>query len=294
VNRLVALAVIALASPALAETRKPVPGKFERAAGEAFARAVAEEDRGQLGFAIEQYEASLDIAMHPSTVYNLAGVQARHGKLRDAIVSYEMYLALAPNAPDRKQVLDTLAALRARPSTVWIHARNEADPAALDLSVAYILVDGDIISRPGTIKRGGGSKQGIQAKVGFGAHTIDVVTAVTSFHRSVTTTYGDALDVDVYGRPKRESNVVLHAPKFTVAVPGVEINSYGSRFAVPPGRRRVKLQDREFECAPIELDVPSGDSVLYLRVAPTELQTLRYDNPERCRTLSVTKRVLAF
>jgi tetratricopeptide (TPR) repeat protein len=65
--------------------------------------------------AIEEFERAVRLAPQwADAYYNLGMVQARAGRLREAIANLKRYLELAPNAPDAAQVRDEIVALEYR------------------------------------------------------------------------------------------------------------------------------------------------------------------------------------
>lgn len=65
--------------------------------------------------AIEEFERAVQLAPQwADAYYNLGMVQARAGRIREAIANLKRYLELAPNAPDAAQVRDEIVALEYR------------------------------------------------------------------------------------------------------------------------------------------------------------------------------------
>jgi len=292
-RRLVIGCVLALlAVPALADSkRKAAPDKFVRAAGDVFAKAAKAHDRGDLHAAAKLYAASLELAPHANTVFNLAAVSAALGELYDAVAHYEMYLALAPDAPDRAQVRALITELSARRGTLWIHTPAR-ETTVLDLTEAYILVDGAIVATPGTLKS---AVTGIKVPILHGQHEIDSISSVSYDVEDVELRYGQSAEVKTYESAAHDGNVIVRSPyAVRVHLEDKPFQEYKDRRKVAPGKHWVRVFDRTYECPPIEIEAPKGDSVLYLRVTPAEVAKPPTQTPARCRTMTVVKRVLAF
>ena len=129
--------------------RKGTPDKFVKAAGEAFRAAVAADKAGALRDALGLYQKAFAISPHPSTIYNIADVQRRLNLLPQALKSYEIYLAIAPTAADKAQVEALIDKLNKTPGMLWISSPAPSNPQAIDLTDAYILIDGEIKKQPG-------------------------------------------------------------------------------------------------------------------------------------------------
>jgi hypothetical protein len=282
-----AIALIgALASTALAEpARKSSPDRYARAAGEAFAAAAQAEDRGDLDAAAHLYAKAYEISPHPSTIFNLAQVQARQGRAFDAAVSYELYLALAGAAPDRAEVERMIAEMLARKQSV------ELFTSTIDLATAYVIVDGVIALRPGEAKPVQlGGDQRLKVEMAAGVHHVDVVTALSLGSAEVKLAYEG-----ISAPPRVDGNVIAASPEISLAYRGHHLPFFAHRFTADPGRQTLAIYDRTYECAPLSIDVPKNGDVVYAYVAPVELPYLGAANgPERCRKLEYKTLRLTF
>src|SRR4051812_23325132 len=71
-------------------------------AKEWFSRAEAAEAASDPIAAVKAYQCSLHMVPHAFTAFNLARLAEKTGDLELAIESYDAYLKLAPEAPDRE------------------------------------------------------------------------------------------------------------------------------------------------------------------------------------------------
>jgi len=294
--RTLACVVLLLATAASAEPkRKAAPDKLEKAAGEAFAKAMDAQDRGKADEAARHYQTSLTLAAHPNTAFNLAELYVAKKKLRDAIVHYELYLALSPEAADRTAVRALIGELTARRGTLWIHEPAK-EASVLDLGAAYVIVNGEIVSRPGTLK-GSAKQQGVKHPVLRGYYHVDVISPVTYDDVDFRLDYGEDRELETSARKPLVGNIfgrVSDADDIDLTLNGVGLDRSSTRIQVKPGKHWIKVHDRGFECTPIEIDAPKGENVLYIRVVPTEILDAPREGPERCRKLSIVKHVLKF
>lgn len=83
-------------------------------AREWFARAEAAENAGKDFEAVRAYSCSMRMAVHPSTLYNLARVAERSGDAELALKSYQAYLVLKPETEDKEAVKAKIRDLQAR------------------------------------------------------------------------------------------------------------------------------------------------------------------------------------
>jgi hypothetical protein len=282
---------------AAAPKRKPVPDKFVQAASKAFGEGVAAEDKGDLDAAIALYSRAFEISPHPSAAFNLAEVQVRKGLIGAALASYEVYLALAPTADDRKQIEALIVELATRPQPVelWWDAKDPVDAPAVE--DAYVLLDGDIVFKPGEAKAvDRGAHRAVLVKAPPGPHTIDVVTAI-----SFATL---AIEVPVERDPghqlrlpsRVDGAMIISAPHpLGVTFRTKPLAVGGERLPAPSGVHLLAVHDSTYECPPVPITVPSNGEVAYTHVMALELPKLPVlHRPERCRKLAVKQRRLAF
>lgn len=292
-----ALLLLLLVSPALADdaaVRKGASDKFAKAAGEAFKAAVQADKDGDLRTALGLYEKAFAISPHPSTIYNIADVQRRLNLLVLALKSYETYLAIAPNAPDKKDVEATIAKLQATPGMLWVSSTPPSDSRSIDLTSAYILVDGEVKKQPGVEIHAGpyGYREGWGIDLRGGDHVVDVVTSVSYGGEECKFGPAENHECTVTAPPRTDGAVVFNSSDrgLEVRLPGKGRREQREvRFELPAGKQRLLLRDRSFECPSIPIDVPKGGDVVYVFVSTTQ-----YDRLERCRDVTVTTKKLHF
>ncbi len=100
--------VLLLAMPAVAE---PTPEELARAH---YVSAQSYYRQGRVGDALREFQEAYRIAPRPAFHYNIAICQEKLGQEEAAIVSYQRYLAEAPDAEDRAAVEEHVSLLRAR------------------------------------------------------------------------------------------------------------------------------------------------------------------------------------
>lgn len=299
----IGLALLALAGIATADdkpTKRKAPDKYTKAAGEAFAAAVAADEAGDQDKAIGLYKKAWKISPHANTAYNLGDVAQRDGDLRDAMFWFEAYLALAPKASDRDAVTKTIAALAATPAILYIPEKgvdSRSSNEALEIANAYIFVDGTLVSKPGNQPqtRSGHSWPGIWVEVsGLEEHVIDAVSSIS---------YGEGMHTRCSPPPGRETvcsptmpdivpgNVVIggHDAELRVRIEGKDGHLVGRRIELPPGKHTIGITDRSYECTPLTIDVPADDSVRYVHIR-TEGDRL----VPHCRPLKISQQLLTF
>ena len=125
-----------------------------------------------------------------------------------------------------------------------------------------------------------------------GEHQIDVVTAVTHASTTCMVKPGARTACTVRAPPRIDGALVLSgADRLRVVVsPDRKHGDINKRVTASPGKRRLMVRDRAYECAPLVVNVPADDS----HVAYAYLGTREYDRLERCRTLTVRQHTLAF
>jgi len=278
------LLVALLAGTAVADGTKKKPDKFQQAAGEAFDEATKADRDGDLRTALGLYQKAFEISPHPSTAYNMGDVQRRLGDIKAAIRSFETYLVLAPNAPDRKQVDATLDKLVKTRGTLILVSPPASDPNAVDLLKAYILVDGVLVMKPHA------QKGSIEVEVDAGEHTIDVVTSLTYGTSTCRVGPTERYDCYVRAKPRIDGHVVVSIGDRGISAltepRGKRLAD--ERFDLPAGRRMLLVRDRSYECPVVTLDVPSGNDIAYVYISSSEYEF------ERCRQLEVKPLRLRF
>lgn len=291
-----ALVVIALlaatASAQPKSQRKAAPDKFTKAASEAFNAAVTADNAGDLRTALGLYQKAHAISPHPSTIYNIADVQRRLDMLRLAIRSYETYLAMAPDAKDRRQVEAVIDQLAKTPGTLVIVSSEPSDPQSIDLATAYVLVDGKLLRRPGPLAPVGPRKSpGVSLQVPPGEHVVDVVTALTYARRDCDVGPGEQRYCELEADPRIDGNVVISASnrQLDILTERRGNDLIYKRVELSPGKHRLLVKDRSYWCAPLALDVADGgNTVTYAFVGTTE------HDFKRCRKLDIERHRLQF
>jgi hypothetical protein len=282
--------VLALAgSSAGAEPKpKPKPDKYARAAGEVFAQAAEAAQRNEVSKAIRLYEEALELSPHAHTAFNLAELQARDRKLRAAVLNYELYLALAPAAPDRKEIEAVIAELERRPATVLLETRSDEAPRAMDVTQAYVFIDGELVLKPGAAKPTNGV---IELPVAPGRRRIDVVTALSFFTDVINLEPGHPRNrVTPKAHARIEGNVVITSLGPSARIGGDSMDR-GVRLEFQPGTYALRVESQGRECVPLELSVgKNADEVKYVHLKRAE----PYPLSGRCPKLAVKQHTLVF
>jgi len=97
-------------------------------AREWFARAEAAEKAGKDVDAVRAYTCSMRMAAHPFTALNLARVAEHSGDVELALKSYQAYLTLKPDAPDKEEVTAKIGDLQAKIKEVKEISGGEESP----------------------------------------------------------------------------------------------------------------------------------------------------------------------
>ena len=105
---LIALTVGLGAPPAEAQTRGQI-----RRARVLFARGLRQYDRHRYTAALRTFTRAYQLASAPAVVYNIAQCHVALGDEEHAIESYELFLQLSPDAPNRAEVERKVRELRA-------------------------------------------------------------------------------------------------------------------------------------------------------------------------------------
>ncbi|MDX2093953.1 MAG: tetratricopeptide repeat protein [Kofleriaceae bacterium] len=294
---LLGLAVTLASGTSLANPkRKTTPDKFTRAASESFIAAVEADQKGDLRSALGLYAKAFAISPHPSTAYNMADVQLRLNMLTDAAKSFETYLALAPTAPDRTDVERLIDKLLKGLTVLTVTTTSASDPNAISFKWAYVLIDGVIVKKPG-----GAPTDTAAPKLNFdvvpGRHTVEVITDVTYGKRECELKPGEQAECEVTAPPRTDGTIVISGDSQLSIwlVPPARNggrrpdDQIGKRVTLPPGKRKLFLRDRNFECAPVAVDIPGGSDLAYLNVTTKEV-----DDLQRCRTIDIKRLRLKF
>jgi tetratricopeptide (TPR) repeat protein len=284
--KLALVALVWLGAGAAADPHKPAPDKFAASAATIFDKAVAAESAHHWRNAIELYHQAYDLSPHPNAIFNVAALEAEHGDVEPALVAYQIYLELAPAASDRAQVEARMAELIAqkRPRMLVVGR-------GLVLEDGYVIVDGDIVARPGQIRDGK-----LELAYGRGRHWVAVVTPIsygaTAFGE--TGEYGDTEhSVIVNGQNRADGNLLaLLDYDYAAELEGKPVSHEGVRMTAKPGAHWLKVRDRKHECAPVKLDLPGGEDVQFVYVAPTEW--FDHQELERCRAYGPKQQRLRF
>ncbi|MBA3456218.1 MAG: tetratricopeptide repeat protein [Deltaproteobacteria bacterium] len=237
------LVLVLLSAPLLAGTRA-LPPRLSKAAGDAFNAGQKADAKGDPAEAVKQYRRAYAIAPHADTMFNIADVQRRAKDYDGALTSYEKYLELAPDDPDRKVIEKLVAELRAMPGTLEIES-DEPD--------GKVFVDGKYVGMAP-----------IKVKVPAGTHQIDVITPITHGDMACPVSIGGSRDCRVGAKPRDDGNVVISGSwimggqSWPIGDQRFEVHG---RFTVRPGRYELKIDDDQ--CGPLMLDVKAGDDLTF-------------------------------
>jgi tetratricopeptide (TPR) repeat protein len=252
------LAGVAAAAPAFSPppkpgppVRKPASIAFTADALSEFAEGIMADKAGELEKAEQHYRRAADIDKQPASFYNLADVQRRMEKYKDAIKSYGKYLDAAPDAADRAAVEQLLQTLQATPQIVTIDGE---DPRAV------VFVDGIYVG-----------PSPVSLQLPDGKHVVDRISPTTFEHRMVAAKPLDVDHLHAYGDDK-PGNVVLSAATAVKRTgswrdAGREWD-LPSRFTLAPGRYATQMSG-DYLCNPIAFDVPKGDGVTFVFIDAT-------------------------
>jgi tetratricopeptide (TPR) repeat protein len=101
-------------------------------AGAEFAEGLAAYRRGDFVAAAEHFQNAYLALPHPAPLFNLARSWEGANEISRALEAYERYLVEAPTAPDRNEVVERIAMLRARPAQVFISSEPPGARVFLD------------------------------------------------------------------------------------------------------------------------------------------------------------------
>lgn len=233
---LVMLVVLALgAAPASADRREE--------ARRAFSAGQNSDKSKQWRQAIEHYLRAFELVPHHFAAYNIAIDYEHLGELREASIWLNRYLELAPDAPDRDQVMRLIVELKLRPAKLTV----QSSPTG-----ATVFVDGQKVGvtpyeRP---IRGGGRRVAVELR---GVRE----------ERDVVLQFGEPQTVDfrlsgvpAESRPSEPVNAPGSSPSVegetvlvvrgfpvgaNVAIDGQVVGTLPARVAVTPGPHRVEV-----------------------------------------------------
>ncbi|MDB4960154.1 MAG: Tetratricopeptide repeat [Myxococcales bacterium] len=247
-------------------TRKPASATNSTEALEMFVDAIIADKAGDLSRAMDRYQRMVRLAKDdPNALYNLADVQRRLEHYYQAVESYKKYLALVPDAPDRKEVARIIDLIEKRPSFTVIDGED------LD---AIVLVDGALI---------GPSPAHVFPTPG--GHTADRIGPTSYRHERfyVPPAHTDHVHMNY---EEAEGNVVMSGSSAlplagTWVLEGHKFTLPG-RFTLPPGRYQTYVRSEAESCNRISFDVAKGDVITYVYV------DLKPGQPEQyCKPLTV-------
>ena len=289
---LVALAHTAVADPVRKKT--PTTDKFSKAAAEAFTEALTYDEKGDLATALGLYEKAQGIAPHPNTAYNIGDVYRRMGRISDAILMFETYLSMWPDAPDRKECEVIIDKLVHTTGTLYLITGPKSDPESLTWKDFYVFVDGELVAKLGTQPTpvaGERDKLAIAVQVQGGNHAIDAVSSISYAHSECKIIAGGKDFCSLRGKPRIDGHAVFRSGDRGLGVHKDKNHGfYADRVEVAAGHQRLMVRDRSFECPPLDVEVPGGPNDL----AYVYLDTTEYEGLERCRKLTIKQKKLHF
>ncbi|MBA3392176.1 MAG: hypothetical protein H0T89_06010 [Deltaproteobacteria bacterium] len=285
--------LVGLGGSARAESkRKATPDKITKAASKAFKDAMTAEDKGDLETAANLYEKAFKISPHAATAFNLAEINVQRDDLLDAVAAYQLYLGLAPAAPDRKELEALIGELLRRPGTIQLYWLA-SDP--FDHTESYVLIDGDIVLRPGDAVKV--ETVGKRSQLAFparpGEHLVEIVTPISYDAAAVDVPIGRSVTRKIALPPRVDGNLIASAPHpITIDVGTRSVKINGERLVAPVGTYLLGVDDGSpaRECPPVSITTPRAGELAYVHIMPAELPKLPLQHaPRRCRKL-VTKR----
>lgn len=253
--------------------RKPALEAYSVESLAKFVEAVIADKAGDLGKAEHIYRRLLDEG-HPSTAYNLADLKRRLEHYPYAIDFYKKYLALAPDAPDRKDVENIIRLIETRPPVAVIDGED------LD---AVILIDGKLV---------GPSPYVWMATLG--RHAADRI-GPKSYARRTFSVFAARTEQIHLKYEEADGNVVLAAGP-TMHLAGTwEDNGVSyllpGRITLPPGRYETYVKSDKHACNPISFEVPKGDDITYVYIDVQPRTVKEYCTPltAKQQTIKVPK-----
>lgn len=260
-SRMSAITLVLLTGGALAgpppkapPNRKPASEAYSLEALNKFVDGVIADKAGAWRDAERAYESSLQATPQPNTYYNLADLQRRMERTDKAITSYQKYLELAPNAPDKQEVLGIIDQLQHAPGVLVVDG---------DDAHALVLVDGKVV---------GPSPQVLQLPAG--EHVADRIAPKGMSSRRVRIENGKtqhaaltAYSYSTADKTAEEGNLVISASsEITMSGDWREGETrfhLPGRVALPPGRYTVQPFGR-YACNPVTFDVQPGKHLTYV------------------------------
>ncbi len=232
--------------------RKPANVSYTGDQLSAFAEASMADKAGDLETAENRYRRACDDAKQATCYYNLADVQRRMERTKDAIESYGKYLEAAPEAKDRAEVEKLVDRLSQTPPVVTI---DGDDPRAV------VFVDGVYV---------GPSPQTLQLTEG--KHTFDRIGPTSLEHQSDDLKPLQVRHIQGYGNREEVGNVVLSASirRSGTWRDGAREWRIPSRVTLAPGRYETLPFGSKSFCNPIVFDIPKGDAVTYVYIDADE------------------------
>lgn len=251
--------------------RKPASVTWTAEALGTFADAIMADKAGDLEKAEQFYRRGGSDEKQPEVLYNLADVQRRMERTKDAIESYKKYLEAAPDAPDRADVQKLIDKLAATPPIVTVDGEEAR---------AVVFIDG-VLAGP--------SPQ--SAAITEGKHVFDRIGPTSYAHHTWTGKPAETRHLYGYDNKEELGNVVLSAAP-TVQLSGRwrdESNrewELPSRVTLEPGRYQTTLFRDRYACSPLVFDVPKGDGVTFVYIDAPER-----DPKDRGACLPITVKV---
>lgn len=228
--------------------RKPASLEFSAEALGEFAEAMIADKAGDLEKAKDHYRRALDDAKQPAVLYNMADVERRMERYKDAIETYGKYLDAAPDAPDRAEVEALIAKLKDTPPIITVDGE---DPRAI------VVLDGVLV---------GPSPQTITVTPGW--HAVDRIGPRSFDHDIFEAKPLDMRHLDSSSRKEEPGNVVFTASSGIQRsgswLDGDREWRFPHRMDLPAGRYETVLFDDRYLCTSVVFDVPKGDGVFYV------------------------------
>ncbi|MEO7092509.1 MAG: tetratricopeptide repeat protein [Polyangiales bacterium] len=255
-----ALAGSAIAGPTYGPPPKPGPPvrksaslEFSAAALGEFAEATMADKAGDLEKAHDHYRRSLDDVKQPNALYNMADVERRMERYKDAIETYGKYLEAAPDAADRADVEQLIEKLKQTPPIITV----DGDDAR-----ALVFLDGVLV---------GPSPQTIQIPPGW--HAVDRVGLASFEHDAFEAKPLDMRHLEAPDRREKEAGNVVFTASSGLQMSGSWKDRNGDRMwrfphrnDLPAGRYETVAFNEKYLCNSIVFDVPKGDGVLYVYI----------------------------
>jgi tetratricopeptide (TPR) repeat protein len=262
---LVLVSSLAYAGPEKADRKGNPTDKYTAAAGEAFGKALAADEKGDLEGALRFYRKAFEIQPHPNCQYNIADVQRRRKDYDGAITAYKKYLEMDPTAKDKPAVDKIIRELEAMPGTMIIE---------IEESNAKVFLEGEPIKvKPVPDKR----KPDVltytidlpELRTPSGSpksYSVDVITAISHENENCYVYRGSKRECRIRLRPRQDGNVIISGPhgmsRASIGYNG-ETTQLKGRFARPAGKQELYV-DRDRQCKPMTVNVAPGDAVTYV------------------------------